>query len=169
MGCHELCWVLAPGPAAIPHAIVVHAKPEERSVGSVGCQETCPDPPSLDFLCPLASRVSDLMGDGECRGQANVLIDAAASLSLAHPSHGGQTWEMGTWGGAGGSGLCWPALSTLPGAHPCEGQGHPAHCLHRCLKPRGCGYLVCRRAYSCRCRCHSCGRRGGNEEAGLPP
>lgn len=58
---HELRWVLATGPTAVPHAIMVHAK-----------------------------RVSDLMGDGECRGQADVLIDATTSFALTHPAHGGQ-------------------------------------------------------------------------------
>lgn len=61
----------------------------------LGADEPCLDPPVFPFLCPLASRVSDLMGNGECCGQANILIDAATSLALTHPSHRGQTWEMG--------------------------------------------------------------------------
>lgn len=58
---HELRWVLATGPAAVAHAVVVHAK-----------------------------RVSDLVGDGERRGQADIFVNATASLSLAHAAHWGQ-------------------------------------------------------------------------------
>lgn len=55
----------------------------------------------------LHSRVADLVGDGEGGGQADVLVDAAAPLPLAHPTHGGQAWAgdravtlggWGTWG-----------------------------------------------------------------------
>lgn len=108
-----------------------------------------------------ASRVSDLVGNGECCGQADVFVDATTSLSLTHPAHGGQAWEMGVWGCSWGLGAASSTLSTLPGPHPHQGQCHPAHCLQMCLKPRGPGYLVCRRVCSCRCRCHSCERRGG--------
>lgn len=91
-----------------------------------------PDPPVLPFLCSLASRVSNLVGNGERRGQANVLIDAATSLSLTHPSHGGQAWETGTWGKG------WALRAVLAGpVHPCH--SHPDRCLRGSLKPRGAG------------------------------
>lgn len=35
--------------------------------------------------------VSDFMGDGEGGGQADVLIDTAASVSPTHPTQRGQT------------------------------------------------------------------------------
>lgn len=49
------------------------------------------------MLCPLASRVPDLVGNGERRGQADIFIDTAAPLTLTHPTHRGQAWEMGMW------------------------------------------------------------------------
>lgn len=114
-------------------------------------------------LRPLASRVANLMGDGERCGQADVLINAATSLSLAHPAHGGQAWEMGTWWGVLGAQGCvgWP-LYTLPGPRPCQGRGQPAHCLQGSSKPMGRDYLACHKVCSCRCRCRSCGRSGGS-------
>lgn len=68
---------------------------------STRCRATLPR-----FACPLpplspASRVSDLVGDGERRGQADIFVNATASLSLAHPAHRGQAWGMGMgvgWG-----------------------------------------------------------------------
>ena len=102
---HELCWVLATGPAAVAHAVVVHAKPGDRASeqlhqvpGDTPCS-SCPLPP----VSP-ASRVSDLVGDGERRGQADIFVNATASLSLAHAAHRGQAWGMGV-GGGGGWGL----------------------------------------------------------------
>lgn len=42
------------------------------------------------------SRVSYLMGDSKSCSQANVLIDAAASLRLTHPSYRSQTCQTHT-------------------------------------------------------------------------
>lgn len=158
---HELRWVLATGPAAVAHAVVVHAKPGDRGSeqlrqvsGDTPCS-SCPPPP----VSP-ASRVSDLVGDSEGRGQADIFVNATASLSLAHAAHWGQAWGMGVGVGRGW-GLRAVSVGSVPSARcpPPPGQCHPAHCLQRRLKPRGPGYLGCRRVCSCRCRCHSCGRR----------
>lgn len=42
-------------------------------------------------VCVCYSRVSYLMGDSKSCSQTNVLIDAAASLWLTHPSYRSQT------------------------------------------------------------------------------
>lgn len=126
VGGHELGRVLATGPTAVPHTVVVHAKPGESSLVSstTRAEEPAPAPPH-PAVSP-ASRVSNLMGDGEGSGQANILVDAATSLPLAHAAHGGQAWGTGAWGESGLR-LCWPArppcqVPTLPG----PGRGHPS-------------------------------------------
>lgn len=43
------------------------------------------------FSFPCSLRVSYLVGDGESRSQANVLVDAAAPLRLTHPPNRSQT------------------------------------------------------------------------------
>ena len=161
---HELRWVLATGPTAVPHAIMVHAKPGERSGSSVGCRGPHPAPPVHPLLCPRphVCPISWAMVNAVARPMSSLMLQL---LSRSHiPPTGARPGEQACGGGAGGSGLYLSALSTVSVSQvptPDQGQCHPAHCLQRCLKPRGPGYLVCRRVCSCRCRCHSCGRRGG--------
>ena len=137
---------------------------------STRCRATLPAPPARCLPCPRphVCPISWAMVNAVARPISSLMLQL---LSRSHmPPTGARPGEW-AWGGggAGGSGLGLSALSTLPGPHPHRGQCHPAHCLQRCLKPRGPGYLVCRRVCSCRCRCHSCGRRRRSQEAGLPP
>lgn len=129
MGGHELCWVLTAGPAAVSHAIVIHAESEERGIGSARNQGTPPRIPlASPILSPPASRVPDLMGNGESRGQADIFIDTAAPLALTHSTDRGQAWGMGTRGGSRDPRLRRLGSILLREVSP-QDQGHPPWCV----------------------------------------
>lgn len=143
---------------------------QEQQAAPPGVGRHVPAPPAHRLPCPRphVCPISWAMVNAVARPISSLMLQL---LSRSHiPPTGARPgeWAWG-WGGARGSGLCLSVLPTLPGPHPHRGQCHPAHRLQRRLKPRGPGYLVCRRVCSCRCRCHSCGRRRGSQEAGRPP
>lgn len=156
VGGHELGRVLATGPTAVPHTVVVHAKPGESSVGSTPRAEEAarparPLPPWCPWphVCPI----SWAMVKAVARPMSSLMLQL---LSRSHmPPTGARPAERSVGAGLGSGGAGGPA--TLPGPHP---PGPPIHCLRGCLRPPGVKYLVCHRACSYRCRCHSCGRRG---------
>lgn len=98
-----------------------------RGRGCAGAQgPLLPRPP---LLCP-ASRVPDLVGNGEGGGQADVLVDAAASLPLTHAAHGGQAWGTGTAVGL-------VARAVLAALSPCQSHPRVRDTLLDAWDPRG--------------------------------
>lgn len=103
---HQLGRFLPAGATAVSNPIMIHAKPRKpyQSIREMitirrvlqlllaGTDQQKPFSPLAAHGDSLArySRVANLMGNGEGCGQANVLIDAAASFSFTHATHWGQ-------------------------------------------------------------------------------
>lgn len=96
-----------------------------RAVSAPPVPEEAARPARPPLALSPASRVSNLMGDGEGGGQADVLVNAAAPLALAHPTHGGQAWGTGAWG-LGWAQEVQDSPSTLPGPHPARAGVTPS-------------------------------------------
>lgn len=110
---HELGRFLPTGATAVANSIMIHAKPRKHHQGNremisccifdtsgsstgrifqlllAGTNQQGPFPETATLQAQY-SRVANLVGNGEGCGQANVLIDAAASFSFAHPADRGQ-------------------------------------------------------------------------------